>query len=64
MNTIKQTNDLARIFYAMHENVVPDNYDFQNAKHPQEKLMWAMACEAQDFLLGVSIADIINEAEE
>lgn len=46
---MEATNKLARIFYAMHGHAKPEDYKFQNAKHPQERLMWAMAKLAVDL---------------
>ena len=45
----KAINALAREFYRMHGYQVEPEYDFSEADHPQERLMWAMALVAFEF---------------
>lgn len=48
--TEKKINALAKLFYAMIGNRVPDGYKFNEAGHPQEKLMWNQAVIAHVFI--------------
>jgi len=43
---VAQANRLARLFYRMHGYVVAPGYDFANASHPQEVLIYTMAVVA------------------
>jgi hypothetical protein len=49
MSRNKEINELARIFYAAHGYRVADGYRFDEASHPQEKLMFNLAQIAYDF---------------
>ena len=60
---IKQTNELARKFYNLHGYSVPTGYRFDEATHPQECLMWVMACCAQLELTNTDVHDAIAELE-
>lgn len=44
-----EINNFARVLYLMHGYKVEPGYDFSKAKHPQEKLMWAMAKLSYDY---------------
>lgn len=41
-----EINSLARVFYMLNGYKVEGGYRFQDARHPQEKLMWRMAALA------------------
>lgn len=56
-------NVLARKFYGLHGYVVSEGYDFANATHPQEQIMWAMAMEAYDQLHRTDVRDAIFNLE-
>jgi hypothetical protein len=61
---VTQTNELARIFYARHGNQVPEGYRFDQAIHPQERLMWIMACDAQLELTETDPNDALANEEQ
>ena len=61
---VSSANDLARSFYRLMSCVVAEGYRFDNARHPQEKLCWRMACEAYEFIDGTSPEDALTEIED
>lgn len=61
---VENANALARSFYKMLGNDVPEGYRFDEAHHPQERLCWHMACEAFEQIEGTSPADALSEIEE
>ena len=62
--TKSKLNELARVFYAAQGYQVEPGYDFSRARHPQERGMYAMACNAYDFLIeGMTFEDLITEDE-
>ena len=61
---VDQTNELARKFYALSGNVVKEGYRFDKAHHPQEQLMWGMACVAQELLTETEPETALMELEE
>jgi hypothetical protein len=56
-------NELAKRFYSMHGYQVPDGYRFDQAHHPQERLMWTMAVEAYEHIEGTPVEDCLNELD-
>lgn len=58
---VKRGNDLARQFYASMGCVVPDDYKFYEATHPQEVGCWNMAVMAYDFIEGTDLEDCLNQ---
>jgi hypothetical protein len=60
---LDQTNSLAREFYALSGNVVPDGYRFDLATHPLEVAEWQRACAAQLMLTDTDIDDVIAELD-
>jgi hypothetical protein len=61
---IREANELARSFYALHGCVVPDGYRFDKAHHPHELMMWQLAVEAYDRLRATSLDDVLTEIED
>lgn len=61
---VKECNELAKRFYSMHGYKVPDGYRFDQAHHPQEKLMWVMAVEAYEHIEGTPVEDCLSDMEE
>jgi len=43
-------NELARLFYYTHGYQVEKGYDFESAKHPQERLMYRLAVQAFNYV--------------
>lgn len=58
---VDECNDLARTFYAMHGNVVPNDFKFYQAHHPQEVGCWEMAVAAYEHIDGTDVEDCLNE---
>jgi hypothetical protein len=61
---VKRANELAREFYAQHGCDVPLGYRFDQARHPQERLMWTLACCAMEMLLATDPDDAKSNLEE
>jgi hypothetical protein len=61
---VEACNNLARQFYAMHGNVVKDDFKFYNATHPQEVGMWNMAVLAYDHIEGTDVMDALQQVED
>ena len=57
---MKQTNALARLYYLMNGYRVEEGFRFDLSSHPQEVLMWRMACMAQRVLTSTEVQ---NDAE-
>lgn len=62
---IEQTNELARTFYLlMGYEVSAHRFDIERTNtHPQERLCWRMACEAQLLLTDTDIDDVLSDME-
>ena len=58
---VADCNALARRFYSMHGYQVPDDYRFDKAHHPQERLMWTMAVEAYEHIEGTPVEDCLTD---
>jgi hypothetical protein len=59
---LETLNTLARIFYASNGYKVEPGYRFDQARHPQERGMFVMACAAYEFLIEkVPVEDLIDE---
>lgn len=64
---LQQTNELARVFYRLLGYVVPEGHRFDQGRgtaHPQERLCWQMACEAQLLLTETDVEDAIADLDE
>ncbi|MBT0718111.1 hypothetical protein HGT71_07495 [Rosenbergiella epipactidis] len=61
---VNQAIELANRFYQQHGYVSREGFKFWQSPHPQERLMFEMACAAFDFLKGTEVMDIVNELEE
>lgn len=57
-------NALARMFYRRMGYERPDGYRFDKATHPQERMCWAMACDAVEHLFGTDLEEVLAELEE
>jgi hypothetical protein len=60
---IEQTMDLADKFYGAHGYIERPGYNYMKSTHPQERLMWAMACVAQEVITNTDPMDAVNELE-
>lgn len=61
---VANCNALARQFYLMHGHQVPEGYRFDQAHHPQERAMWAMAVLAYDEIEGTDVESALDELED
>jgi hypothetical protein len=62
---LKQTNELARRFYAIHDRggKVDKGFRFDLSEHPQEQQCWRMAAEAQLFLTETDLGDVLSDLD-
>lgn len=61
---VQAGEDLARLFYKMQGHVRHPSFQFRKATHPQERLVWAMACKAFEELLATDLQDTADNLEE
>lgn len=61
---VADANDLARIFYSLLGYQVEHGYRFDQATHPQESAMWAMAVIAYENIEGTDVEDALDEISE
>ena len=61
---VDRANELAHGFYRLMGYVAADDYRFDRAPHPQERLCWLLACEAYEFIDGTSPADALSEIDD
>ncbi len=61
---VQAGEDLARLFYKMQGHVRHPRFKFREAKHPQERLVWLMACKAFEELTGTDLQDTADNLEE
>lgn len=61
---VNSANELARQFYALQGYEVPEGYRFDQAFHPQERTMWAMAVHAYEFIECTDVEDALNDIIE
>ena len=61
---VDQTNDLARMLYALRGYSVREGYRFDQATHPHETEAWKGACEAQMLLTDTDPNDALDELED
>jgi len=61
---IREANELARTFYALHDYEAPEGYRFDKAHHPQERMMWHLAAAAYEALRSTYLDDVLSEADE
>lgn len=61
---VDDTNKLARLFYKMSGNAVPDGDKFYEAHHSAEVLCWDMAMAAYDHIEGTDVIDALCEIED
>lgn len=60
---VDQTNELARMLYAIRGYKVQKGYRFDQATHPHEREAWEGACEAQKLLTDTDPMDAVEELE-
>lgn len=60
---VDQTNQLAHRFYKAHGYQRDPGFDFHKAHHPQERLMWELACIAQEDLTQTDAQNAADELE-
>lgn len=60
---VDQTNALARLVYREMGYQVPTGYRFDQARHPQEKMCWRIACRAQEELCATDPRDALAEID-
>jgi hypothetical protein len=58
---VHEGNTLARLFYGSMGYVVPDDYKFYEATHPQEVGCWNQAVIAYDHIEGTDLDDCLAE---
>lgn len=65
LEIVEQTNDLARLFYRIHDRGggVEKGYRFDLSEHPQEQQCWKMACVAQELLTETDVTVAIDNLE-
>lgn len=63
---VDQTHDLAEAFYKKHgyEHNREKHGNLYDSTHPQEQLMWQLACMAQQELTATDPMDALCELEE
>lgn len=63
---VDQTHDLAEAFYKKHgyEHDRAKHGNLYESTHPQEQLMWQLACIAQIELTNTDPSDALSEIEE
>lgn len=60
---VEKALELARMFYSMLGYKVEVGFKFYDSKHPQEQMVWDMACEAFDFIRGSDVHDALSAIE-
>lgn len=61
---VGKCNELARLFYAAQGYQVEEGYRFDEAHHPHESGMWALASIAFDFIEGTDCDAALDEIDE
>lgn len=61
---INQTKALARTFYEKMGYKTDSDFNFRDSTHPQERLMWELACMAQEALTHTDVEDCILNMDE
>jgi len=61
---VSDANELAREFYLAHGYQVPSSFCFYMSKHPQEQLMWRLACLAYERLRDTPVDDALANISE
>jgi hypothetical protein len=60
---VNECNALAHSFYKAHGNKRPDEFQFYEATHPQEHLMWILAVLAYGHIEGIDVDDAVEQLE-
>jgi len=60
---VQETLELADRFYAAHGYISRPGFRYDKSSHPQERLMWHLACTAQDMLLDTDAQNALDELE-
>lgn len=61
---VDQTILLAGMFYKAHGYIHRDGFRYWESPHPQERLMWKMACTAQIELTNTDPDEALAELED
>lgn len=61
---VKKGLALADIFYTRLGNKSRPDYKYFDSTHPQELLMWVLACDAFDFICGTDLDDSLRGLDE
>lgn len=61
---IRDANELARHFYKSMGYEVPDDYQFHQATHPQERGCWNLASIAYEFLTDTDLENALAVVED
>lgn len=64
LEIVEQTLELADSFYAAHGYVSRPGYRYDKSSHPQERFMWALACQAQELLCDTDPDNALDELED
>lgn len=56
--------ELAGAFYAMHGYVHREGFKYWLSPHPQERLMFEMACRAFEMCRGSDVMDAVADLED
>lgn len=60
----EETQELADAFYASHGYISRPGFRYDQSSHPQERFMWALACQAQELLCGTDAQNALDELED
>lgn len=60
---VEETMELADKFYSAHGYISRPGFRYDLSSHPQERFMWQLACEAQEFLRDTDANDALGELE-
>lgn len=60
---VNKATELAGRFYAAHGYSHREGFKYWESPHPQERLMWEMACDAFEFIRGSDVRSALDEIE-
>ncbi len=64
LEIVNQAIKLAGKFYQQHGYIHREGFKYWQSPHPQERLMFDMACIAFDLIQGVEVMEIVSELED
>jgi hypothetical protein len=62
--TVDDANKLAREFYGAHGYRAKEGFRFDLSAHPQERLMWRLACLAYDVIQGTEVEEALTAIDD